>query len=72
MSVQTNGRRITKADLEAAFGKVVGDGQKTVEKATPPAAVIAGAAFLVVVTLAFLAGKRRGRKRSSVVEIRRI
>ncbi len=72
MSVQTDGRRITKADLEAAFEKVVGEGDKTVEQATPAAAVIAGAAVLVVVTLAFLAGKRRGRKRSSVVEIRRI
>lgn len=72
MSVQTNGRRITRADLEAAFEKVVGEGEKTVEKATPTVAVLAGAAVLVVVTLAFLAGKRRGRRRSSVVEIRRI
>jgi hypothetical protein len=72
MSVQTNGRRITRADLEAAFEKVVGEGEKTVERATPVAAVVAGAAVLVLVTVAFLAGKRRGRKRSSVVEIRRI
>lgn len=72
MSVQTNGRHITRADLEAAFQKVVGEGEKTVERATPTAAIIAGAAVVVVVTLAFLAGKRRGRKRSTVVEIRRI
>lgn len=72
MSVQTNGRRITRADLEAAFEKVVGEGEKTVERSAPTAVVVAGAAVLLVVTLAFLAGKRRGRKRSSVVEIRRI
>ncbi len=72
MSVQTNGRRITRADLEAAFQHVVGEGEKTVQRSAPPAAVMAGAAVLVVITLAFLAGKRRGRKRSSVVEIRRL
>lgn len=72
MSVQTNGRRITRADLEAAFQKVVGEGEKTAEKAAPKALVIAGAAALAVVTLAYLAGKRRGRRKSSVVEIRRL
>lgn len=72
MSVQTNGRRITRADLEKAFEKVVGEGEQTVERSAPTAAVVAGAAVLLVVALAFVAGKRRGRKRSSVVEIRRI
>jgi hypothetical protein len=72
VSVRTNGRRITRTDLEAAFGKVVGEGQRTAEKAVPTALVVAGAAALLVVTLSYLAGKRRGRRRSSVVEIRRL
>jgi hypothetical protein len=72
MSVRTNGRPITRADIEKAFQKVVGEGEKTVEGAIPAAAVVAGAAALVVVTLAYLAGKRRGRRRSTVVEIRRL
>jgi hypothetical protein len=72
MSVQTSGRRITRADLEAAFQRVVGEGEKTVEAAVPSALVAAGAVAIAVVTLAYLAGKRRGRKKSSVIEIRRV
>lgn len=72
MSVRTNGRPITRADLEAAFQRVVGEGEKTVESALPGALVVAGAAALAVVALAYLAGKRRGRRKSSVVEIRRL
>lgn len=72
MSVQTNGRPITRADLETAFQRVVGEGEKTVEAAVPGALVVAGAVAAALVTLVYLAGKRRGRKRSSVIEIRRV
>lgn len=72
MSMRTNGRPITRDDLEAAFRKVVGEGEKVVDTAAPTALVVAGAVALCVVTLAYLAGKRRGRKRSSVIEIRRL
>lgn len=72
MSVRTNGRPITRADIEAAFERLVGEGEKTAASALPTALVIAGAAALAVVTLAYLAGKRRGRRKSSVVEIRRL
>ncbi len=72
MSVQTNGRRITRDDLEAAFRQVVGEGTDTVGRATPAIAVVAAAAALAVVTLAYLAGRRRGKHTSSVVEIRRL
>lgn len=72
MSVQTSGRPITRADLEAAFQRVVGEGQKTVEAAVPAALAVAGAVAIAVVTLVYLAGKRRGQKRSSVIEIRRL
>ena len=72
MSMRTNGRPITRDDLEAAFQKFVGEGEKAVGSAVPSAVVVAGAAALCVVALAYLAGKRRGRQRSSVVEIRRL
>jgi len=72
MSVRTDGRPITRADIEAAFRRVVGEGEKTVEKAFPVALVVAGATALAVVTLVFLAGKRRGRRKSAVIEIRRL
>jgi hypothetical protein len=72
MSVRTDGRRITRADLEAAFQQLVGEGEKTARAAMPTAVAVAGAAALVVVALVYLAGKRRGRRKSSVIEIRRL
>lgn len=72
MSMRTNGRPITRDDLEAAFQKVVGEGEKAAGAAAPTVILVAGAAALCVVALAYLAGKRRGRGKSSVVEIRRL
>jgi cystathionine beta-lyase family protein involved in aluminum resistance len=72
MAVGTNGRKITRDDLEAAFSQVIGEGEATAEAAVPQVALIAGTVALAVVTLAYLAGRRRGRRRSAVVEIRRV
>ena len=72
MAVATNGRRITRDDLEAAFSQVINDGEATAQAAAPPALVVAGAIALGVITLAYLAGKRRGRRRTAVLEVRRI
>lgn len=71
MTLETNGR-ITRTDLEVAFSRAWGDGQETASAVVPQALLIAGAVALGVVALAFLAGKRRGRRRSPVVEIRRL
>jgi hypothetical protein len=64
--------RITREDLQAAYTQVLGEGEATVRAATPQALAAAGAVALTLVTLAFLAGRRRGRSRSAVVEIRRL
>jgi len=72
MAVGTNGRKITRDDLEAAFSQVIGEGEATAEAAVPQVLLVAGTVALAVVTLAYLAGKRRGRRRSAVVEIRRV
>jgi hypothetical protein len=68
----TNGRRITREDLQAAYSQVLGEGEATVRAAAPRGIAVVSAVGLVVVTLAFLAGRRRGRSRSAVVEIRRL
>jgi len=72
MSMRTNGRPITRADLEAAFQRVVGEGEKAVESALPAAVAAAGAVALAVVAVAYLLGRRRGKRTSPVVEIRRL
>ena len=68
----TNGRRITREDLQAAYSQVLGEGEATARAAAPRALAVAGAIGMTLVTLAFLAGRRRGRSRSAVVEIRRL
>jgi len=72
MTVGTNGKRITRDDLEAAFSRVLGDGETSARAAAPTIAVVAGAATLSVVALAYLLGRRRGRRRSTILELRRI
>jgi hypothetical protein len=66
------GGRITREDLQAAYSQALGEGEATVRAAAPQALAVGGAIGLFLVTLAFLAGRRRGRSRSAVVEIRRL
>ena len=68
----SKGGRITREDLQAAYAQVLGEGEATIRAAAPRGIALAGAIGVVVVTLAFLAGRRRGTNRSAVVEIRRL
>jgi hypothetical protein len=64
--------RVTRADIEAKLGELQGavsrqtDGTRA--RATP---VLIGGVILVIL-LAYLLGRRRGRKKTTVVEIRRV
>lgn len=65
-------RPITRADLEAKFAQLRGATSSGTEKAR-----VAGTATLVVggvllVLLAYVLGRRRGRKRRTIVEVRRV
>jgi hypothetical protein len=72
MAASTDRRRITRQDLEDAFAGTIGD-VESAARASVPQAVVAGAAIvLAAIALAYLAGRRRGRHRSAVVEIRRL
>ena len=65
-------KRITRADIEAKLRDMRGEVQQTAEAARTPILAIAGGVAAVVITVAFLLGKRRGRRKSTVVEIRRV
>jgi len=72
----TNGHaqrgQITREDLEAKLRDLTGDVSSTVETARGiGVAVAVGAGVLFVVT-AYWLGRRKGRKRKTVLEIRRI
>jgi hypothetical protein len=63
---------VTRTDIEEKLREIKGE-VDTTTTAAKPYAIAAGAAVLVVVVgIAFLLGKRRGRKRTTVVEIRRV
>ncbi len=64
--------RITRADIEGKLRDMRGEVQETAEAAKAPIMAIAAGVAAVVVIGAFLLGKRRGRRRSTVVEIRRV
>jgi hypothetical protein len=72
MTQGARGGRITRDDLEAAFTRVLGEGEASAQSAAPALLLVAGTLALGVVMVAYLAGRRRGRRRSTVVELRRI
>ena len=64
--------RITRADLEDKFRELEGDAREQVESARSTAITAGVVAALLLLLIAFLLGTRKGRKRSTVVEIRRV
>lgn len=64
--------RISREDIEAKLRSVTGEVQQTGEQVRN-VAIAAGALIVVIlVLLAFMSGRSRGRTSSTVVEIRRI
>jgi hypothetical protein len=64
--------RVSRDDLEAKFRALQGDIQGRVEAKKPSLLAIAGGAAIVLLLLAFLIGKRSGKKKTTLVEIRRV
>ena len=65
-------RPITRDDIEAKFRELEGEVDDRKEQAIS-IAVVAGTVLAVAVVLAaYTLGRRRGRKRTTVVEIRRV
>ena len=64
--------RITRHDLEGKFRELKGEVDEGAEQAKGYAIAAAAVVLVGVVAVAFLAGRRRGRKKTTVVEIRRV
>jgi hypothetical protein len=67
------GRPITRDDIEAKLREIRGtaeDAAPDVPQGAQRTGLVVGAAALLV--LAFVLGRRRGRKKNTIVEIRRI
>jgi hypothetical protein len=71
MTLVDNGQ-ISRTDIENKLKEIRGDVDTATESAKSVGLVIAVAVVVAVVGIAFLTGRRRGRKLSTVVEIRRV
>lgn len=63
---------ITRDDIQQGFTDIVGEIQGQVDDAKPKLITVALGLGVVLVVLAYLAGRRVGTTKSTVVEIRRI
>ncbi len=64
--------RVTRADIEAKLRQLRGDLEDTEEVVKEAGKGVAIGGIILLLILVFLFGKRRGRRKSTVVEIRRI
>ena len=64
--------RVTLSDVENKLRDLGGSTESLVTDAAPPAIGIMVAAGAAAVAAVYLLGRRRGRRRASVLEIRRV
>jgi hypothetical protein len=63
---------ITRADIEAKLREIRGEVDTTTESARSYLMIVGGAGVVVIVGVAYFLGRRKGQKKSTVVEIRRV
>jgi hypothetical protein len=64
--------RITKQDIEAKFREIKGDIEETAESARGMAITVGAVVAVALVLGVFVLGKRRGKKKTTFIEVRRI
>jgi hypothetical protein len=72
MSKLGESRTITRDDLEAKFRQVQGGGQAGADTARGIGKKAGVIAAVAAVGIAYLIGRRRGRRRRTIVEVRRV
>ena len=63
---------ITRDDIEAKFRELTGDASDELESVRSQAVTVGLAVGVALVAVIFLIGRRSGRRRSAVVEVRRV
>lgn len=64
--------RVSRQDIETKLRQIQNSLEGEVEEAEPTLIKVAIAVAAVVVVLTYVVGRRRGRIRSTVVEVRRV
>jgi len=65
-------RKITRGDIEAKLRELQGDVNERTEAAKVPALAVAVGVVVLSIAAAYLMGRRKGKRRQTVLEIRRI
>ena len=68
----THARPIDRGQIEAKLRELQGGVTETRESATSMLITVGAVVAVGVIAVAFLAGRRKGKKRTTVVEVRRI
>ena len=63
---------VTRADIEAKLREIRGEVDEASTSAKPYALAAGVAVAVAVVAIAYVLGRRKGRKKTTVVEIRRV
>ncbi len=64
-------RPISRSDIEAKLREIRGEVDSEVQRAKVPVIAIGAVAVVGVIGIAFLLGRRRGKKATTIVEVRR-
>jgi hypothetical protein len=64
--------RVSTQDIETKLRQIRGQFERTTESARSGLVAAGVVGAVVLVTVAYVLGRRRGRRRSTVVEIRRV
>jgi hypothetical protein len=64
--------RVSTQDIETKLRQIRGQFERTTESARSGIVAAGVVGAVVLVTVAYVLGRRRGRRRSTVVEIRRV
>jgi hypothetical protein len=65
-------RKITKGDIESKLRELQGEVTERADAAKVPAIAVAVGVVFVTIAAAYLLGRRKGRRRQTVLEIRRL
>ena len=63
---------VKRSDIEAKLREIKGEVDTTATAAKPAAMAVAAVAVVALLGAAYLLGRRKGKKKSTVVEIRRV
>ena len=68
----TSARPVQRDDLEAKMRELQGEVDETRRSATGTVVAVGAVVAVTVIAIAFLVGRRKGKKRTTILEIRRV